>query len=91
MYNSIYRKEFLYYPMKQQEELNMKVKNWVKFILLSILVFATVLVITYGSQIWNAIKVFPMDRLISYILGAATMFLAGIKFREKEQKSDEEE
>ena len=69
----------------------MRVTSWVKFILLSVLVFIIVLAITYGSEIWNAIKAFPLDRLISYLLGAATMFLASFKFRARKQKDDTDE
>ena len=69
----------------------MRVTSWVKFILLSILVFIIVLVITYGSEILDAIKAFPLDWLISYLFGAATMFLASFKFRARKQKHDADE
>ena len=59
-----------------KEDTIMKVKNWVAFIVLTILVFAVTLVATYSGEIMEAIKSFPVDRVVSFIAGAVIMFIA---------------
>ena len=67
----------------------MKVKNWAKFLVMSILVLVIFLAINYGSSIWNAIKTFPLDKPISFILGAVTMLLANSDLKKKKDDDDE--
>ena len=83
----MYRKIFSTYPkaIHIRGGIIMKIRNWVKFIILSILVFVVVLCITYGLEIWNAILAFPLDRVISFILGAAAMFFANFRFRKSKK------
>ena len=71
----------------------MKVKNWVAFIVLTILVFAVTLVATYSGEIMEAIKSFPVDRVVSFIAGAVIMFIASSNWSHNQtpkKKSDEE-
>lgn len=66
----------------------MGVRNWVKFLVLSVLLFAFVLIIIYKSEIWKAITDFPLDWVISFLVGAGVMFLANFKFARRRKKSD---
>lgn len=71
----------------------MKIKNWVAFIVLTILVFAATLVATYSGEIMEAIKSFPVDRVVSFVAGAVIMFIASRNWSHNqtpEKKSDEE-
>ena len=58
----------------------MRACNWVKFLVLTALVFFIVLCIMNCSKILEAIIAFPLDWVISFIIGAGTMFLANSKF-----------
>ena len=66
----------------------MKWQNMVKFVLLSVAVFLLTLGITHIAAIGNAIKAFPIDRLVSYLLGGLTMFLATHKFKRKKKNEE---
>ena len=71
----------------------MKIKNWVAFIVLTVLVFAVTLVATYSGEIMEAIKSFPVDRVVSFIAGAVIMFIASSNWSHNQtpkKKSDEE-
>ena len=66
----------------------MGLNNWVRFIILSVLMFALVLVITYSGEIWNAILAFPLDLVVSFLLGALVMFLSNFKITRKHNNSN---
>ena len=65
----------------------MRIENWVRFILLSVSLLVIVLVIIYNNEIRNAIKVFPLDWIISFLLGAGVMFLANFEWKRKQKNS----
>ena len=62
-------------------------KKWGKFILLTIVLIAVILVVTNFSAIYGAILRFPIDWVIAYLVGAATMYLA---FANKKSKKNPE-
>ena len=66
----------------------MKIKNWVVFIVLTFLVFTAVLVTTYSSEIVETIKLFPLDIVVSYVFGAACMFIATRNWFKKKTKKE---
>ena len=63
----------------------MKWQNMVKFVLLSVAVFLLTLGITHITEIGNAIKAFPIDWLVCYLLGGLTMFLATFTVNKRKQ------
>lgn len=65
--------------------------KWVKFLVITILIFAIALLIIYGAEVWDAIKAFPLDWVGSYLLGAITMIISGIQINKKDDSSEEDE
>ena len=77
------------FPIKNKGGIKMRACNWVKFLVLTVLVFVIVLCIMNCGKILEAIIAFPLDWVISFIIGAGTMFLANSKFfRNKDDRSD---
>ncbi len=62
-------------------------KKWFWFIVISVLVLVLFLVFTNWATIWNAITAFPLDLIVAYLFGAASMFIAGIISGEKVLKN----
>ena len=65
--------------------------KWVKFLVITILIFAIALLIIYGAEVWDVIKAFPLDWVGSYLLGAITMIISGIQINKKDDSSEEDE
>ena len=65
----------------------MKIRNWAKFALLTLILFAAVLIFIYRAEILNAVIAFPIDWLVSFLLGAATMFVANLRLRRHNRRS----
>lgn len=73
----------------------MTIKKLGLFTLIAIVTFIVTIAVVHSRQIWEAIKSFPIDWVISFFVGAFAMFipsyLLGGQDSETSSKTDDEE
>ena len=68
----------------------MKVTNWVRFALITVAAFIIAIAIINAKAIWDALKSFPLDWIISFLLGSVAMGIANIRPRSDESDGPDE-